>query len=133
MNVPHNGIGASPPLAAYNDNEFRAAAIAAGANVSDNDIEEAEKELILRSLTRKYDPNAVAAAELAGSMKRKVAVENLAALQTYPLAPQNILQALHAITAQMVAMEQRMDARMVAMTANIGAEFRAYLSNNEKV
>lgn len=69
---------ASPPLvnAAYNNNEFRAAAIAVGANVSDNDIEEAEKELKTRSLTRNNDHNAVAAAE--------VAVENLAALQTYP-------------------------------------------------
>jgi hypothetical protein len=125
-NAGPNAIDASPPLASGHVEDFCAPAIPLGANVTDQHCEDAEMEFEKRSFLREYHPDAVTAAELMSSKRRKVAVENMAALQAYPQAQQDaVLQALQELRAEIRNLGAQID--------NLGAELRTRLSNNVKV
>jgi hypothetical protein len=118
--IPINAIAASPPLASDHAEDFCAPPpIPHGSIVTDQQLEDAAMELEKRMTIRKNNPDAVTDAELAISKRRKVAVENAAANQSYPQAHENaVLQAIEGLRAEI---------------RNLRAELHTRSSNNVTV
>jgi hypothetical protein len=110
-----NAIAASPPLASLHDEDFTAPPIPNGAIVTDQDLADAEKEFTIRTMICKFHPEAMTAAELRMSYIRKVAVEIMAANQTFP-QPQGLVADLNAILQPIQGLTVRFkDLRLVKM------------------